>query len=132
MSGLPESSEDNVYKRKTDDIKKVKNIALKLGFEELRINGVIRAGKYDPDKDRTLIVELTSRTDAELLVSKAILDKFGTKNNVYISPDLTREERLEERKVLKKRRELINTGTDKNSIKIRNLKLLVDGVVVPV
>ena len=132
VSGLPESSEDNVYKRKTDDIKKVKNIALKLGFEELRINGVIRAGKYDPDKDRTLIVELTSRTDAELLVSKAILDKFGTKNNVYISPDLTREERLEERKVLKKRRELINTGTDKNSIKIRNLKLLVDGVVVPV
>ena len=48
------------------------------------------------------------------------------------TPDLTREERLEERKVLKKRRELINTGRDKNSIKIRNLKLLVDGVVVPV
>ena len=74
-----------------------------------------------------MIVELTNRSDAELLVSKAMMDKLGTSSDIWISPDLSKEERLLEKKVLKKRRELIDAKTDRKRIKVRNLTLFLDG-----
>ena len=79
-----------------------------------------------------MIVELTTRSDAELLVSKAMMDKLGTSSDIWISPDLSKEERLLERKVLKKRRELIDAKTDRKRIEVRNLTLFLDGEAVPV
>ena len=76
-----------------------------------------------------MIVELTTRSDAELLVSKAKMDKLGTSSDIWISPDLSKEERLLERK---KRRELIDSKTDRKRIKVRNLTLFLDGEAVPV
>ena len=55
----------------------------------------MRAGKYDEKatKNRTLIVELSSKSEAELLVTKAFQDKLGTTEKIYISPDFTKPER---------------------------------------
>ena len=45
----------------------------------------------------------------------------------FISRELTHEERIIEKNLLKKRRDLIETGTKRTSIRISNLKLYVDG-----
>ena len=45
----------------------------------------------------------------------------------FISRELTHEERIIERNHLKKRRDLIENGTKRTSIRIRNLKPYVDG-----
>ena len=44
-----------------------------------------------------------------------------------MSRELTHQERILERNLLKKRRDLLEIGTKRTSIKIRNLKLYVDG-----
>ena len=132
VTGIEESTEENVYHRKADDMKKLQDVASKLGFPELKVNSVIRAGKFDKQRHRMMIVELTTRSDAELLVSKAMMDKLGTSSDIWTSPDLSKEERLLERKVLKKRRELIDAKTDRKRIKVRNLTLFLDGEAVPV
>ena len=79
-----------------------------------------------------MIVELPFRSNAELLVSKAMVDKLGASSDIWISQDLSKEERLLKRKVLKKRRELIDAKNRLQKNKIRNLTLLLDGEVVPV
>ena len=45
----------------------------------------------------------------------------------FISRELTHEKRIIERHLLKKLRDLIENGTKRTSIRIRNLKLHVDG-----
>ena len=45
----------------------------------------------------------------------------------FISSELTHEERTIERNLPKKRRDLIENGTKRTSIRIRSLKLYVDG-----
>ena len=107
-TGIEESTEENVYHRKADK-KKLKDVSSKLGFPELTVNSVIRAGKFDKQRHRMMIVELPFRSNAELLVSKAMVDKLGASSDIWISQDLSKEERLLKRKVLKKRRELIDT-----------------------
>ena len=47
--------------------------------------------------------------------------------HAFISRELTHEERIIERNLLKKRRDLLEKGTKRTSIRIRNFKLYVDG-----
>ena len=126
VSGLPESTAKNIYERKSDDIQKLKTIIADIGVTDLKVNNIIRMGKFSEGRNRTLIVELPNIMDVELLVSKAIKAKLGNVHQVYISPDLTKEEREIEKKLLKKRRELIDSKeVERKDIKIRNLTLYV-------
>ena len=52
------------------------------------------------------------------------------KFEVYISKSLNKTEQEKERKVLKKRRSLIEENTDPSRLKNRNLELFLDGAVV--
>ena len=52
---------------------------------------------------------------------------YPADSRAFISRELTHEERIIERNLLKKRRDLIENGTKRTSIRIRNLKLYVDG-----
>ena len=45
----------------------------------------------------------------------------------FLSRELTHEELIIKRNLLKKRRDLIDNGTKRTSVRIRNLKLYVDG-----
>ena len=126
VSGLPESTAKNIYERKSDDIQKIKTIVADIGVTDLKVNNIIRMGKFSEGRNRTLIVELPNIMDVELLVSKAIKGKLGNVHQVYNSPDLTKEEREIEKKLLKKRRELIDSKeVERKDIKIRNLTLYV-------
>ena len=89
--GFPESKKTNLYKRKSDKIEKVEIIARYLGFN-IRINWTARVGKYDEKitENRMLTVELSSKSENELLATKTIQDKLGTTKKVDILPDLTK------------------------------------------
>ena len=45
----------------------------------------------------------------------------------FVARELTHKERIIERNLLEKRRDLIENGTKRTSIRVRNLKLYVDG-----
>ena len=49
---------------------------------------------------------------------------------VYISKSLNKTVQEQERKILKKRRSLIEENTDPSRLKVRNLELFLDGAVV--
>ena len=121
---FPESKKNNLYKRKSDKIEKVEILARDLGFN-IRINWTTRVGKYEEKitKNRMLTVELSSKSEAELLATKTIQDKLRTTKKVDILPDLTKPYGEKATKVVKKRRKLIASGVNPRNLKARNLVL---------
>ena len=64
---------------------------------------------------------------AKLVANSHHLKDYPADYRAFISREITNEERIIERNLLKKRRDLIESGTKRTSIRIRNLKLYVDG-----
>ena len=54
------------------------------------------------------------------------MEDYQAGYHAFTSRELTHDERIIERNLLKKRRDLIENGTKLTSIRIRNLKLYVD------
>ena len=65
--------------------------------------------------------------DMKLLANSHHIKDYPADYRAFISRELTHEERIKERNLLKKRRDLIEIGTKRTSIRISNLKLYVDG-----
>ena len=83
-----------------------------------------RLGKFKPGtkKPRPLLVKfLRSADTANTLRNKAQLS-----SPVYIKPDLTHEERIQESMLLKERRSLIDKGVNRKQIKLRNWGIYID------
>ena len=55
-----------------------------------------------------------------------------SKANLYLLPALSREDAIRENQILKKRRELINNGVEREKLSVRNLELFLDGEKVEV
>ena len=96
-----------------------------------------RMGKFRPEsiRPRTFLVKFRDTMTAyKVLASAFRLKQYdGTaekKFKVYISQSLNITEQGQERKILKKRRSLIEENTDPSRLKIRNLELFLDGAVV--
>jgi len=105
----------------------VKRILSHLNENNINITDCFRLGKFKKDahRPRTLLVTLTSIWDKRKILSKAtLLSTFG--ENIFISPALSPSEINIEKKILKKRWQLISDGTDRKQIKIKNLKLFVN------
>ena len=82
------------------------------------IKDLHRLGKYDSKSERPrplLIKFLRSNIVLDILSSKTKLE-----DPIYIKPDMTLHERQKERLLLKERRSLIDNGTERRYIKIRN------------
>jgi len=97
-----------------------------LNENNINFTDCFRLGKLreDSKKPRTLLVTLTSIWDKRKILSKGnLLSNY--KNAVFISPALSLTELKTEKQVLKKRWQLIQEGTERKHIKIRNLKLFV-------
>ena len=89
-----------------------------IDIEPSDIKDLYRLGKYDQksERPRPLLVKfLRSNTAIDILSSKSKLEA-----PIYIKPDLTPQERQKERLLLKERRSLIDNGTERRYIKIRN------------
>ena len=87
-----------------------------------------RNGKYDETKRRGINVKLSNIwTTRKSLTTSHHMKDYIADYRAFISRDLTRDECIIEKNLLKKRRDLIENGTKWTSIRIRNLKLYVDG-----
>ena len=125
--GIPECSQKT--NRQLQTKQNLENVieALSKADDEIEPNDIkdlYRLGKYDSKSERPrplLIKFLRSSVVLDLLSSKSKLEA-----PTYIKPDLNPFERQKERLILKERRALIDKGTERRNIKIRNDSLYVD------
>ena len=108
VHNLPEESGDTLAERSSKDQAAFQNI-VKEGLK-LRIHSTksFRAGKKIPERPRLLIVTMDTLEAKLDLLSKVPQLKDTKWSNIYINPDLTKEEREEGRKLraeLKSRRQ---------------------------
>ena len=108
------------------DKSSIETISADLGTEVI-IEDCRRLGKFLPSKSRTVLVTFSNIWDARKLRSKAIEQQLYRHTGVLIVPEFSYEDRQVEKKILKKRFELINQGNEKSRIRIRDLQLYVDG-----
>ena len=95
--------------------------------EEPTSSDCFRIGKYDETKRRGIIVKLSIIwTTRKIPANTHHMKDYPADYRAFISRELTHEERILERNLLRKRRDLVENGTKRTSIRIRNLKLYVD------
>ena len=125
--GIPECPQKtNRQLRTKQDLENVIDAMSKADneIESNDIKDLYRLGKYDhkSQRPRPLLIKF--------LRSNVALDILSSKNKleapVYIKPDLTPFERQKERLLLKERRSLIDNGTERRNIKMRNDSLYVN------
>lgn len=120
VRGVPEPSGDRMDQLKMDKdaIDKIfSHLEVKCEIQDLK-----RVGIHSAEKCRTLLVTVDSTMNKRLLLS-AVAKLKTYQIPVFISRDLNYEERQLENSLLKKRRELINDGTDPKTIRYRNMQL---------
>ena len=96
--------------------------------ESPQIMDIKRLGTFVRNKERprAVILTLPSAWDVRKILSKAPKMKNFHKP-IFINRMLSPEEKLNENRILQIRRDLLNQGTERSLIKIRDLKLFVDG-----
>ena len=96
--------------------------------ESPQIKDIKRLGKFVRNKERprAVILTLSSAWDVRKILSKAPKMKNFHKP-IFIKRMLSPEENLNENRILQIRRDLLNQGTERSLIKIRDRKLFVDG-----
>lgn len=82
-----------------------------------------RLGKFKEGLSRPLLLYLYRSVDVNAVLSGR--RKLSTKPHITIKPDLSPEERKVEQLLLKERRTLIQSGAERNTIKIRGSSLYV-------
>ena len=87
--------------------------------------------KPNSGKSRSVIVKLNSVWSARKLLSKAYKLKDYS-SAVFLSKSLSKTGQELERTLLKERFELNESGHDKRLIRIKDLKLYLDGQEVPI
>lgn len=93
-------------------------------FDSSAIKDYFRLGKYDSSssRPRPLLVKLLRRADVNTLLQ----NRSKLTSSLSLKPDLTPEERAIEALLMKERWSLIQKGTDRKQIKIRNHSLFLN------
>ena len=128
IQNVPEIASQNSAQKLQNDMKHVMAILKHTIGEEPTISDCFRTGKYDETKRRNIIVKLSNIwTTRKNLANSHDMKDYPADYRAFIPRELTHEERILEKNLLKKRRDLIENGTKRTSIRIRNLKLYIDG-----
>ena len=115
-------SNERLLKDKQSTQKLAEEIGVQLASEDC-----FRLEKYDSTKQRPLLVTCPSIWDARLRLSKAIESKLHGRKKISVIPlSCHTADKEKEKKLLKKRFEMIQSGCIKNKIKIHNFKLSYD------
>ena len=88
-----------------------------------------RLGKYSETRSRPVLVKLARSCDVSLILlsrHKLSGQSSSQSQKIYIKPFMSASEKLTESALLKERRALINSGVDRQSIKIRGNFLYVN------
>ena len=123
-SGTPRST------RLSQDLDKVKDVLsnhCNLPSSCHQIRDCLRLGRYNSERSypRPLLVTFSRVFDVQAVLSK----RGSLSDSIAVKPDLSAEERAIEGILLRERWALIQSGVQKNSIKIRNSGLFVDGTL---
>ena len=114
------------HTRLKNDIKAFHNalVSASIQIEPSAIKDCFRLGKYKSGSEypRPLLIKFLRSTDATYLLTS----KTQLKHPIYIKPDLTPLEKSNESLLLKERKILIQKGTDRQHIKLRNSHLYVN------
>ena len=109
----------------TKDTEAVINLfqAIAPQISEQSVCDCLRLGKYSNQKHLQILVKLSRTCEVStILASRVKLSEFP---GISMKPDTTPKEREVESVLLKKRRELTNSGIESSSIKIRGNSLFV-------
>ena len=101
---------------------------------EAEIFNLRRLGKFQKErpKPRAVLVTLPSATAVNLVMAKSLERRPELKDmNVFVSRALSIEDSRKENISLKRRKELIEQGVERDKLKIRNFTLYNDGTEVP-
>ena len=128
IQNVPVIVSQNSAQRLQHDMKHVMAIVKHTIGEEPTISYCFRIGKYDETKRRGIIVKLSNIwTTRKFLATSHHMKDYPIDYRAFISRELTHEERIIGKNLVKKCRDLIENGTKRTSIRIRNLKFCVDG-----
>ena len=125
--GVPENNLRFSNDRKLRDKEIIEDISTELNLHNVQVSDCHRNGKFNDTKRRPINATFPSIWDARRMVSKSIERKLFEEKDVLVLAQLSPSDQEIERCLLAKRYTLINDGTDKSRIKIRNLKLYIDG-----
>ena len=125
--GVPENNLRFSNDRKPRDKEIIEDIATELNLHNVQVSDCHRKGKFNNSKRRPVIVTFSSIWDARRVVRKIIERKLFQEKGILVQARLSPSDQEIERCRIAKRYTLINDGTDKSRIKIRNLKLYIDG-----
>ena len=105
--GSNDSNEKFHIERGINDKNVVDGILEKLGTQE-KSQDCFRVGKYDADKKRNILVTFKNIWEKRKCFSAAMRHQFYKRRKIPILPELSPTEKLLERKLLRKRYELIS------------------------
>ena len=124
---VPENNLRLSNDRKLRDKEFIEDIATELNLHNVQVSDCHRNGKFYNSKRRPIIATFSSIWDPRRMVSKSIERKRFQEKGILFLAQLSPSDQEIERSLLAKRYTLINDRTDKPRIKIRNLKLYIDG-----
>ena len=134
ITGVPEAPSDVKFsERQNTERESVINLLNFINVKNCSMTDCFRLGKFNPENKhpRTLLVTFSSVWDrSKILQSCSLLKNY--KYTVFVSPELSSKDKIVHKAILKKRWQLIQSGTDRNQLKIRNLKLFKDNVEVDI
>lgn len=125
ITGIPENNEKYLNDRLLKDKQIFEETVKKLGVETC-IEDCKRLGRYTEGKSRPLLVTMASTWDQRLCKSKVIENDLYRQQNILFLPELSAD-KIKEKSILRKRYQLIQEGHEKSTMKIRNLKLYLNG-----
>ena len=93
-------------------------------FESQSIKDCSRLGKFDPkhSRPRPILVQFVRMAD----VTKVLVNRGKLNHPYYIKPDMTQEQRQVESVLMRIRWQLIQSGTPRQKVQIRNNRIYVD------
>ena len=134
IDGIPEATTsspenpDNTTSIVNQEAAKVKEV---LDFlDERRVGKFKQSFKEKRTRPRSTLLTVANVWEAKQILGKASLLRGFTKFKAFLSPSLSQEDIIKERKIIKKRQELINSGVQAKSLKIKNFQLFLDNVLV--
>ena len=125
ISALQEApSNVNFQERQIYERESVEKIFSHMNLNNITITDCFRLGKFKTEniRPRTLIVTFASVWDQRKVISQCFqLKSYSEK--IFISPELSNEDKIKEKKLLNKRWQLIQSGVERQHLKIKNLRL---------
>ena len=112
--------------RLTKDTEAVRSLIQSVDTEipEQSLRDCVRLGKYSDTRCRPILAKLSRSYDVSSILANR--GKLASNPGISIKPDMTPQERVTESTLLREHRQLINSGIERRSIKIRGNVLIVN------